>query len=795
MNLKLSSNSFCFIWANLLCLVISQQTVFGQFTLGGRVIEKNGKKALVAASMVLKPLTAPGGGMYAAQTDSKGSYRLEAIRQGAYRLECSFTGYVRLTRVVYIHSDTSIDLALSQSTLLTEELNVRATRAADRSGTVFTLVGKDKIDKENLGRDLPYLLESVPSAIASSDGGVGVGYTALRLRGADPTSINVTLNGIPYNDAESLGTYFVDVPDLASSIESIQVQRGAGTSTNGAGAFGASLNIQTESPRGIPFVSLATSAGSFGTFKTTLKAGTGLLKKGWAFEGRLSRISTNGYIERAFARLSSGFFSGAHYGKRDVLRLNVFSGKEKTYQAWTGVPEDTLPHHRRYNYFTYPNQTDNYVQTHYQALYSVSPNERLALNGALHLTHGKGYFEEYESKAAPADYGLPGLDTTNLVRRQWLDNSFEGITWSALFHPKAAEYTLGGAFSDYRGLHFGEIISTAAYVGVPSHYRYYNNTGIKSDFNGYAKGSWSLGTLRLSADLQYRSVRYRFFGLDEFRKDIAQVRNLNFFNPKFGADLRLSAASSLYLSTSVASKEPNRDDYVQALRGQTPKPEKLIDLEAGFRKRDSIFSYSAGFYYMYYVDQLVLTGKLNDVGNPVRTNVDNSYRMGLELEFSVRPAKILSWTGNLCLSRNRIASFDEVLYDGSGVVSVINHRNTPIAFSPSVTAYSTISYRLPAKLQLDIVDHYIGKRYLDDTGNETRKLHPYQLTDLRLRRTFTSRTLKEFSFSIALNNITGVTYESAGASYPFIAGGRAVNSNYYFPQAGINFLAGINVRF
>jgi len=795
MKLKLFVNSFRLICASLVCLVITQQAVLGQFTLSGHVKEKNGSRALVSASIVLKPVIPQGGGTYAGQTDSKGSYRLTAIREGSYRLECSFAGYVRFIRVVYIHSDTSIDFALPQSTVLTEEVTVRSTRAADRSGTVFTFVGKNKIEKENFGRDLPYLLESVPSAVASSDGGVGVGYTALRVRGADPTSINVTLNGIPYNDAESLGTYFVDVPDLASSVESIQVQRGAGSSTNGAGAFGASLNIQTESPRGIPFVSLATSTGSFGTFKTTLKAGTGLLKKGWAFEGRLSRISTNGYIERAFAHLSSGFLSGAHYGKRDVLRLNVFSGKEKTYQAWTGVPEDTLPHHRRYNYFTYPNQTDNYVQTHYQAFYSISPNERLALNGALHLTHGKGYFEEYESKAAPADYGLAGLDTTNLVRRQWLDNYFEGITWSALFHPKAAEYILGGAFSDYRGLHFGEIISTAAYVGAASHHRYYDNTGIKSDFNVYAKGSWSLGTLRLSADLQYRSVRYRFFGLDEFRKDIAKVRNLNFFNPKLGADLRLSAASSLYLSTSVASKEPNRDDYVQALRGPMPKPQKLIDLEAGFRRRDSIFSYSAGFYYMYYLDQLVLTGKLNDVGNPVRTNVDESYRMGLELEFSVRPAKILSWTGNLCLSQNRIASFDEVLYNGAGVAFVINHRNTPIAFSPSLTAYSTVSCRLPAKLQLELIDHYIGKQYLDDTGNETRKLHPYPLTDLRLRRTFTSRTFKEFSFSISLNNITGFKYESAGASYPFIAGGRVVGSNYYFPQAGINLLAGLSVRF
>lgn len=430
-----------------------------QFTVSGKVTDSSGR-ALAGAGVGLSNT------LLSTQTDKSGNFSLRNVQAGDYTIRISFLGFNTAVQRITVNADLGLNIELEQANFLADEIIVRATRAAENSATAYRNLDKAEIEKNNAGRDLPYLLDQTPSVVVSSDAGAGVGYTGIRIRGSDGTRINVTVNGIPYNDSESQGTYFVDVPDFASSVDNVQVQRGVGTSTNGAGAFGASINIQTNVRRDTAYAMLNNSVGSYGTLKNTVSLGTGLISNKYSIDGRLSRISSDGYIDRAGSHLKSYFLSGAYYSKNDLLRANVFSGSERTYQAWNGVPESLLATNRTYNEFTYDDQTDNYIQDHYQLLYSHTFSSRLAFNGALHYTYGRGYYEEYKNDQDFSDYNLQPISiggtvisSTDLIRRRWLNNDFYGITYSFIYDPAPKmNFTLGGAYNEYDGGHYGEII-------------------------------------------------------------------------------------------------------------------------------------------------------------------------------------------------------------------------------------------------------------------------------------------------------------------------------------------------
>ena len=475
------------------------------------------KELLVGASVALKKSSLNG------QTNAEGEFRLNKLESGHYTVVVSYLGYRPVEKGLVVPDDRRVEVLMEPASFLADEVVVQATRASANAATTYKNLSEEEIAKNNLGQDIPYLLNQTPSVVASSDAGAGVGYTGIRIRGSDAQRINVTVNGIPYNDSESQGSFWVNMPDFASSVDNIQIQRGVGTSTNGAGAFGASINIQTSQLIDTAYAELDNAFGSYNTWKNTVKLGTGLINDQFTFDARLSRIESDGYMDNAFSDLKSFYVSGAWYGKSSFLRANVFSGKEKTYQAWNGVPEELLETNRTYSEFSYEDQTDNYTQTHYQLLYSNQLNEEFLLNGALHYTRGKGYYEEFKEDDALADYQLSPvviggetIETSDLVRQRWLDNYFYGLTYSVNYRPSATlNLTLGGAYNEYRGDHYGEVIWARYSSDLNLGDRYYINDAEKNDFNVYAKGDVRLGSLNLFGDVQYGKVHYVLEGIDD----------------------------------------------------------------------------------------------------------------------------------------------------------------------------------------------------------------------------------------------------------------------------------------
>lgn len=699
--------------------------------------------------------------------------------------------------------------AASDSFHLLNPVEVRAIRAGDKAPFTKTNLNKQDIEKNNLGQDIPFILNQTPSVVVNSDAGNGIGYTGIRIRGTDATRVNVTLNGIPYNDAESQGTFFVDLPDFASSVGSIQVQRGVGTSSNGTGAFGATISLSTNEVNTLPYGEINNAYGSFNTWKNTVKAGTGLINGRFTLDARLSRISSDGYIERASSDLQSFYLSGAYLGDRSSLRFNVFSGKEKTYQAWNGVPESLLETNRRYNSGgtektgePYDNEIDNYRQTHYQLFFNTTGNDKWSFNTALFLTRGLGYYENYKAGEAFADYGLPDLviggntiEETDLVRQKWLDNYFYGQIFSVQHKQQRHTFTLGGGWTVYDGIHHGDVIW--AQYGIDKGYRYYDVDALKSDINAYLKWQFELTPYwTLFTDLQYRYVRHRMDGFAN-NPGLSINRNFDFVNPKAGINYAKNGWQA-YLSYAMANKEPNRDDFEASLVSQ-PRKETLHDMEMGIEKRTSRWQAGATFYYMYYKDQLVLTGRINDVGAYTRVNVPNSFRTGIELQGGYVFSKWLHTTANLSLSRNRVKTFSEFLddYDASfewiGQQEIV-HKNTPIAFAPSIVGGATINIIPSKNVELGLVSKYVGQQYLDNTGNDNRKLGAYYVQDARIILSFRNKLFREWKIIGQVNNIFDRKYEPNGYSYSYVYDGSIVADNYYFPMAGVNFMIGVNLR-
>lgn len=702
-----------------------------------------------------------------------------------------------------------------------QPVEVRSLRAGALSPFSKTDLGKKEIEQQNLGQDLPLLLQMTPSAVSTTDAGAGVGYTGLRIRGTDGTRINVTLNGVPVNDAESQGTFFVNLPDLASSAGSIQLQRGVGSSTNGAASFGATMSISNMEQGDTAGAELNISAGSFNTQKYTLKAGTGLLAGGWKFDVRLSRISSDGYIERSASNLKAAQVIGSwQIQEQTKFRFQVLTGSEKTGQAWNGVSQDSLLTNRRYNELGqkadgsfYDNQTDNYMQTYYQAFLDHNFSKRWSGNVGLFLTRGKGYYEEYRQGEKFANYGLapfitPAGDTfsrTDMVRQLWLDNYFYGGLYSLQYANNGLQLHIGGSVTQYSGLHYG-FVKWGQY-GIPADHNWYRNDAMKNDFNQYFKAQYAITSrLTLYGDAQLRAVSYFMNG---FRKNptLTPSENYTFFNPKAGLNYMLrdgrQEQQRIYASIAVAQKEPNRDDF-EASPAKLPKPEQLLNIEAGYEIRQKKWTALANIYLMSYQNQLVLNGQINDVGAYTRVNVDKSYRMGLELSGSVQATKWLNASGNVTLSRNKINRFDEYVDDyDNGDQKVIAHNNTDIAFSPSLIAAMDLGFKPFVHfrygglrtLELNLLGKHVGRQYLDNTSDRARSIADYTLFDIRARYTVAFKGQHALSFTLAVYNVLNKKYESNGYNYSFISGGTTTAINYYFPQAGSYFLAGIGLKF
>ena len=683
-----------------------------------------------------------------------------------------------------------------------QPVEVSSVKAQEKNPFAKTNISKEEIKKLNIGQDLPFILNNTPSVVVNSDAGTGIGYTGIRIRGTDATRINITLNGIPYNDAESLGTYFVDIPDLASSAGSIQVQRGVGTSANGAGSFGGSINVSTNEVNKEKHLELSSTAGSYESFKNTLLFNSGIFGKYFTVDARMSNIRSQGYIERASARLQSYFLSTAYVTDKSSLRLNVFTGKERTYQAYFGVNQTALDTNRRYNSAgtdktgtPYENEVDDYRQTHYQLFYNHQFNKYLKANIAVFFTKGKGYYEQYKSNASLQEYGLPNVGTikkTDLIRRLWLDNKFYGSIFSLQYDRNKTQIIVGGGYNRYEGDHYGEIIWAKEQTAVPKNYRWYDNPAHKYDFSSYAKWTQNISkNFQTFADLQVRNINYTINGF-RYNPDLKIKQHYFFFNPKAGVTFSRNNYK-VYTSFGRAIKEPNRDDFEASVTA-LPKPEKLNDFEAGIESNKSNLKMGANFYYMFYQDQLVLTGKINDVGAYTRTNIPKSYRAGLEFFGSAVLSKIFSVNGNITFSRNKVKDFTEYFddYDNGGQGSKF-YKKADISFSPNIISSLSLNIITSKNLLLTLTGKYVGDQYLDNTSNKSRRLKDYYTQDVKATYTIKGKNFSEVNFFAQAINIFSRKYEPNGYTYSYVAAGKLTTENFYYPMATANFVFGVNI--
>lgn len=689
-----------------------------------------------------------------------------------------------------------------------DEVFVSAIRVTKASPVTFSNLTKEEIAPRNLGQDIPILMNFLPSVVTTSDAGAGIGYTGIRVRGSDATRVNVTINGIPYNDAESQGTFWVNMPDFASSTESLQLQRGVGTSTNGAGAFGASLNLLTDGFSEDAFAQISSSIGSFNTMRNNIKFSTGMLNDHVEISGRLSQLNSDGFIDRARADMDSYFLQGAYKDDNTVIKALLFGGHEITYQAWYGVDAETLERDRTFNpsgQFTdengdtqfYDNEVDNYKQDHAQLLWNEQISDYWSTNIALHYTRGRGYFEQYREDDDFATYGFEPLmvngaevNTTDLIRRRWLDNDFYGTVFSANYKKDKLDLIMGGGWNRYEGDHFGEVIWARFASDSEIRDRYYDDTSTKTDFNFYTKANFQLDEQwSLYGDLQYRTVGYTANGEETGMVD----DTFNFFNPKAGLTFDLNRNNNFYVSYAIANREPNRNDYESG----NPKPERLEDYELGWRFVSPSVQVNTNIYYMQYQDQLVLTGQLNDVGAPLRENVGDSYRLGLEIDANISLGEKFALRPNVAFSSNQNRNF---VFERDGVLEELG--NTNIAFSPNVILGNIFVYSPTTNFQMSLLSKYVGKQYMGNIDSNTSVLDAYSQTDFNVQYELKyDGFLKSIVFSGLVNNIFDAQFESNGFFFTFDDDFSSPNTITtiegagFYPQAGTNFLLGATLNF
>ena len=758
--------------------------------LSGFVTDSN-QEPLSGATVLVKELNK------GTTSNFDGGFNLN-LTSGNYTISVSYVGYLSTTKTVEVKENQKIAFQLIASENTLEEVLVSAVRVKANGPVTHSNIGKKELAKRNLGQDIPILMNYLPSVVTTSDAGAGIGYTGIRVRGSDATRVNVTINGIPYNDSESMGTYWVNISDFSSSVENLQLQRGVGTSTNGAGAFGASLNMLTDAVSQQAGGELSNSAGSYNTLKNTLKFSTGILNDHFELAGRVSKIKSDGYIDRAFSDLSSYYFQASYIDENTLIKAIAFGGAEETYQAWFGLTSDQLKEDRKQNPYTYDNEIDHYNQDHYQLLWNQKYGNNWSSNIGLHYTWGRGYYEQYKEGEDFSDYGLEPIliesttiDTTDLIRRKWLDNDFYGLTFSLDYADKRSNFTLGGALNNYEGQHFGQVIWARNASQSEIRHEYYSNYGDKLDGNTYAKGNYQIGEkLDAYIDLQYRYIRYKASGVAAGEVD----DTFNFFNPKAGLTYNLNKHNNFYASYARANREPNRGDYENG----APKPESLDDFELGWRFAKENIKVSSNIYLMNYTDQLVLSGAIDDeTGEPLRMNVGESYRFGLEIDAEFKISNSFFIKPNVALSSNKNKDFH---YEWDG--ELVNFGDTNIAFSPEIIAGNMFTYAPSSNFQVSLLSKYVGEQFMGNIDRDSSKLESYFINDLNATYQINvASVFKSITFSALINNIFNVEYVSNGYYGTWVDDYSAppAKTTYdyagYYPQATRNFLVGMTLKF
>jgi len=758
-----------------------------------------------------------------------GGFSITNVNKAEVRIEISHIGYEGQQFNLDLKITDFIKIELIKASYILDEISIASSWATKDYPITQSNIYKEEIQLNNLGQDVPFLLDQTPNVVVTSDAGAGIGYTGIRIRGSDPSRINISINGIPFNDSESQGTFWVNLPDFAASTDQIQIQRGIGTSTNGAGAFGATINLKTDTYSQKPKARLENTIGSYDTRKHNIQLSSGLLNNHWAFEGRLSSIKSDGYIDRARSDLSSYYLSGAYISDKTIIKGIHYSGKEITYQSWYGTPEsrvngdveammthainnglseaqteNLLNAGRTYNFYEYDNQVDNYNQDHYQLHFNHKLTNAINVNAALHYTHGFGYFEQFRAGDEFGDYGLEAplingsaVEEGVFIRRRWLDNDFYGITFNSSYQKDKWNFILGGAYNEYRGDHFGEIIWAQYAQDLNIRDRYYDNVGNKDDFNVYLKSTYGLtDKLSLFADLQYRSVQYETFGLSSDLVNLDIDVAYNFFNPKFGLSYAINNASQIYASYSRGNREPVRADFVDALTDKQPLSESMDDFEFGYKAANKNLSFEANAYLMNYQNQLVLSGALNDVGAPVRINVDQSYRAGVELSAGYAFSEKFNLAANVAISQNKIKSFNETVYDYTNGFEILSNpfEDTDISFSPNVVGGARLSFKPISNLDFQWRAKYVGNQFLDNTSDINRQLDAYVVNDLLIAYDLKFNSTNKLELRLKINNFLNELYSANGYTFNYIFGEKIVE-NFLYPQAERNFLLGINLEF
>jgi len=805
-------------WISIFTVILaSTSTAIGQYSISGTVTNQAGEPLIQASVFVVES-------QFATITDENGYYIIEDLEAGEHTLKASFVGYQSFVDFIDLDSDKVVDINLGDNNLYLNMVQISTNRVEDDGVFASTTLDKADIEKDNLGQDLPYLLRWTPSAVVTSDAGTGIGYTGIRIRGTDATRVNVTINGVPLNDAESQGVFWVNMPDFGSSVDDVQIQRGVGTSTNGPGAFGGTVSLMTDKIHQNNYIHANATLGSFGTRKANFAMGTGLINNRFTIDGRYSVIKSDGFIDRGSADLRSYYLSAARVTDRSSLQFVTFSGSEVTYQAWYGVPEakvkgDTegeLAHFewnqsflyptpqdsanyfengRDYNFYQYENQVDDYNQSHYQLHHLLSLSDRFTMKTTGYYVKGKGFFEQYRYQDDFADYGIPSVNANGdtvmsadtLVRRRWLDNDLFGGIFTAKYQAENTTVQLGAGVSRYIGDHFGRVIQAQGFEREDLNRRYYDDTGTKDDFNIYIKADHKMGSLGLFADLQLRTVSHKILGKTSDLIEVDIERDFSFFNPKFGASYQINDQQQVYGSVAVANREPDRNDILLVSETEA-KPEQLIDFEAGYRYEGAKWKLDWNNYFMSYNDQLVLTGAVDDVGNARRINVEDSYRLGTEISLTGEVYKNVYWNINTTLSRNKIAAFEEKISDIS-----IQHEDTDIAYSPSVVLGNALLYRPSSELEIELSTKYVGQQFLDNTSNDNRKLDAYTYTNLRASYDLDIPSIDGVKLTLQVLNLFDSKYSTNGYTFSYDAG-EIITENYLFPQAGIHFMLGAQLR-